>query len=70
MESSHVLGRGQLAPRMRLIPLPAAYSFAVIMSWSTSEGNLISEFVCVYNASIAKELQPDPSWLQQNPDFR
>ena len=30
--------------------------------------NVISEFVCAYNAAIAKGLKPDASWLQQNPD--
>ncbi len=32
--------------------------------------NAISEFVCVYNAAVAKGLKPDPSWLQQDPEFR
>jgi hypothetical protein len=32
--------------------------------------NVISEFVCVYNAAVAKGLKPDPSWLEQNSEFR
>jgi hypothetical protein len=32
--------------------------------------NVISVFVCAYNAALAKGLKPDASWLQQNPDFR
>jgi hypothetical protein len=32
--------------------------------------NVISGFVCVYNAALAKNLQPDHSWLQPNPEFR
>ena len=39
----------------------------------TQEGEVlqqvISGFVCVYNAALAKGLKPDPSWLQPNPDF-
>lgn len=31
---------------------------------------MISGFVCVYNAAVAKGLTPDPSWLQPNPEFR
>jgi hypothetical protein len=29
----------------------------------------ISEFVCLYNAAIAKGLRPEASWLQRNPEF-
>jgi hypothetical protein len=40
----------------------------------TQEGealqNVICEFVHAYNAAIAKGLKPDPSWLQQDPEFR
>ena len=32
--------------------------------------SVIGGFVCVYNAAVAKGLKPDPSWLQQNPEFR
>lgn len=32
--------------------------------------SVISGFVCVYNAAVAKGLKPDASWLQQNPEFR
>ena len=32
--------------------------------------SVICEFVHAYNAAIAKGLKPDPSWLQQNPEFR
>lgn len=32
--------------------------------------NVVSGFVCVYNAAVAKGLKPDPSWLQSNPEFR
>lgn len=39
----------------------------------TQEGEVlqqvISGFVCVYNAALSKGLKPDPSWLQPNPDF-
>ena len=31
--------------------------------------SVVSQFVCVYNAAVAKGLKPDSSWLQQNPDF-
>lgn len=31
--------------------------------------SVISQFVCEYNAAVAKGMKPDPSWLQQNPDF-
>lgn len=41
---------------------------------STRDGEVlqqvVSEFVCVYNAAIAKGLRPDASWLQANPEFR
>jgi hypothetical protein len=30
---------------------------------------VISEFVSIYNAALAKDLRPDASWLQQNPAF-
>ncbi len=40
----------------------------------TQEGEalqrVISQFVCVYNAALAKGLQPARSWLQQDPDIR
>jgi hypothetical protein len=32
--------------------------------------SVISEFVSVYNAAIAKGIKPDASWLKQNPEFR
>ncbi|HXA08664.1 MAG TPA: hypothetical protein VNW28_01700 [Chthoniobacterales bacterium] len=32
--------------------------------------SVISEFVHVYNAAVAKGLKPDVSWLQQDPGFR
>jgi hypothetical protein len=39
----------------------------------TEEGealqNVICQFVVPYNAAIAKGLKPDPSWLQQDPEF-
>jgi hypothetical protein len=31
--------------------------------------SVVSEFVCNYNAAIAKGLKPEASWLQQNPGF-
>lgn len=31
--------------------------------------SVVSQFVCVYNAAVAKGLKPGSSWLQQNPDF-
>jgi len=31
--------------------------------------SVVSEFVCIYNAAIAKGLKPETSWLQQNPGF-
>ena len=31
--------------------------------------NVISEFVCNYNAAVAKGLKPDASWLQPDPNF-
>ncbi len=31
--------------------------------------NVVSEFVCVYNAAIAKGLKPEAGWLQATPDF-
>ena len=34
-----------------------------------SVATVISGFVCVYNAALAKGLKPDPSWLQPNPNF-
>jgi hypothetical protein len=30
---------------------------------------VISQFVCAYNAAVAKGLKPDASWLQRNPEF-
>ncbi len=39
----------------------------------TEEGevlqNVICQFVFPYNAAIGKGLKPDPSWLQQDPEF-
>lgn len=32
--------------------------------------NVISVFVCAYNAAVANGLKPDSSWLRQNPEFR
>ena len=32
--------------------------------------NAVSGFVCAYNAAVAKGLNPDPSWLRQDPEFR
>jgi hypothetical protein len=32
--------------------------------------NVMGEFVCVYNAAVAKGMKPDPLWLEENPDFR
>jgi len=32
--------------------------------------SVISEFVSAYNDAIARDLRPDGSWLQQNPEFR
>lgn len=32
--------------------------------------NVVSEFVCIYNAATAKGLQPDSAWLRENPEFR
>jgi len=31
--------------------------------------SVVSEFVCNYNAAIAKGLKPEASWLQINPSF-
>ena len=31
---------------------------------------VVSEFVCNYNAAVAKGLKPEASWLQVDPDFR
>ena len=31
--------------------------------------SVVSEFVCIYNAAIAKGLKPETNWLQQNPGF-
>ncbi len=31
--------------------------------------NVISGFVCVYNAAVAQGLKPDPSWLRPDPEF-
>jgi hypothetical protein len=31
--------------------------------------SVISQFVCAYNAALAKGLKPDPSWLRENPEF-
>lgn len=39
----------------------------------TQDGEVLQSVVCqfvgVYNAAIAKNLKPDSSWLQQNPEF-
>jgi hypothetical protein len=31
--------------------------------------SVVNEFVCIYNAAIAKGLKPETNWLQQNPGF-
>jgi len=31
--------------------------------------SVVSEFVCLYNAAVAKGLKPDSNWLQRNPGF-
>lgn len=31
--------------------------------------NAVSEYVCVYNAALAKGLKPEPSWLTPDPEF-
>lgn len=31
--------------------------------------NVVSGFVCVYNAAVAQGLKPDPSWLRPDPGF-
>ena len=30
---------------------------------------VVSEFICIYHAAVAKGLKPDASWLQRNPEF-
>ena len=30
----------------------------------------VNELVCLYNVARAQGLQPDPSWLKPNPDFK
>jgi hypothetical protein len=32
--------------------------------------SVVSEFVCNYNAAVAKGLKPQASWLQPDPNFR
>src|SRR5689334_17322952 len=32
--------------------------------------SVVSDFVCHYNAAVAKGLKPDTSWLQPDPSFR
>jgi hypothetical protein len=32
--------------------------------------SVVSDFVCHYNAAVAKGLKPEASWLQPDPNFR